>query len=28
MNQVSLIGRLATDPEARAGQQHEAASFR
>jgi single-strand DNA-binding protein len=28
MNQVSLIGRLATDPESRAGQQHEAASFR
>jgi single-strand DNA-binding protein len=28
MNQVSLIGRLASDPEARAGERHEAASFR
>lgn len=28
MNQVSLIGRLATDPEPRIGERHEAASFR
>lgn len=28
MNQISLIGRLAADPETRAGERHEAASFR
>ena len=28
MNQISLIGRLTADPETRAGERHEAASFR
>ena len=28
MNQISLIGRLAADPESRAGEKHEAAAFR
>ena len=28
MNQISLIGRLTADPESRAGERHEAATFR
>lgn len=28
MNQISLIGRLAADPQPRAGERHEAAAFR
>ena len=28
MNQISLIGRLTADPETRAGEKHEAATFR
>jgi len=28
VNQISLIGRLTADPESRAGEKHEAASFR
>lgn len=28
LNQIALIGRIATDPETRAGEKHEAASFR
>lgn len=28
MNQISLIGRLTADPESRAGERHESATFR